>query len=379
LNFLSDTSCQEIKPGNLVCGDAYVCERHSNGSIFVVCDGIGSGIYANIAAITCASRIMELHRRGMSIRMISETVAASMHRARTEDIPFSAFVVAVVFPDGHFVSYNYENPVPIFINQGTAAPLKPRFYNAGYEVIGEMSGHLLEGDSLMLFSDGVSQAGMGFGYDFGIGEEYVANYVTQQIKAGTPLDEIPENVVDMCKRVSDGARRDDTTLVLVHVREARELTLLTGPPSKRGMDKAYSHEFMSMPGKKILCGSTTIDIVSRELNKHVEPLIGNAMGEPPEYLIDDVDLATEGAVTLNQAYNILDEPLDNLSDKSMVERFCLLLREADVIHLMIGNAKNVAHKDLIFKQVGVRVRMTAINLIAKKLREMGKLVTERYY
>jgi serine phosphatase RsbU (regulator of sigma subunit) len=379
VNFVSDTFVQRIKHGNVVPGDAYVCERRPNGSIFVVCDGIGSGVYANIAAITCASRIMELHRLGMSVRTISETVAASMHRARTEDIPFSAFVVLMVFPDGHFVSYNYENPAPVFVQHGTAVALKPRFYPAGYEVVGEMSGQLLEGDSILLFSDGVSQAGMGFGYDFGIGEDLVAAHVSSMLNAGSQIGDVPEGVLDMCKKVSNGLHRDDSTIVLAHSKLAKELTLLSGPPSKRSMDRPYSQEFINMPGKKILCGSTTIEIVARELKKGVEPLIGNALGEPPEYLIDDVDLATEGAVTLNQAYNILDEPMESLSKKSMVERFCLLLHEADVVHLMIGNAQNLAHKDLIFKQVGVRVRMTAIGLIAGKLRDMGKLVTERYF
>jgi serine/threonine protein phosphatase PrpC len=379
LNFIADISCQRLKRDNMVCGDAFLVKRNSHGSVFVVCDGIGSGVYANIAAITCASRIMELYESGLPIRMTSETVAASMHRARTEDIPFSAFVVAVIFPDGHFLAYNYENPVPILIQQGTAKALKPRFYTAGFEVIGEMVGHLPEGDSLLLFSDGVSQAGMGFGYDFGIGADFVANQVTQLLKAGTPLEGIPEAIAELCRKLSGNEHQDDTSILCAHARKAKELTLLSGPPSKRSLDSVYSEEFMSMPGKKILCGSTTVEIVARELHKEVEPIIGANMGEPPEYLVEDVDLATEGAVTLNQAYNILDEPPENLSKKSMVERFCLLLREADVIHLMIGNAKNLAHKDLIFKQIGVRVRMTAINLIANKLRDMGKLVTEKYY
>ena len=50
-----------------------------------------------------------------------------------------------------------------------------------------------------------------------------------------------------------------------------------------------------------------------------------------------------------------------------------------MIHMMIGNAMNDAHEVLLFKQVGVRVRRTAIKLIAEKLREKGKLVIETYY
>ena len=56
-----------------------------------------------------------------------------------------------------------------------------------------------------------------------------------------------------------------------------------------------------------------------------------------------------------------------------------MLHEADLIHLMIGNAANTAHDELLFKQVGVQVRKATVKRIAEKLREMGKLVIERYY
>jgi hypothetical protein len=82
---------------------------------------------------------------------------------------------------------------------------------------------------------------------------------------------------------------------------------------------------------------------------------GNAAFNPPEYWIEGIDLVAEGAITLNQVYNILDEPLRRLSDNTTAERLCLMLREADVIRLMIGNAANLAHDDLIFKRIGVKI------------------------
>jgi hypothetical protein len=50
-----------------------------------------------------------------------------------------------------------------------------------------------------------------------------------------------------------------------------------------------------------------------------------------------------------------------------------------VITFFIGGAINEAHDSLIFKQVGVRPRISAIQLISKKLRELGKLVVEIKY
>jgi hypothetical protein len=371
---------QENKHGHTVCGDHMMRERTANGMITVVADGVGSGIYANIAAITCASRIIELFRLGMSIRQISETVAASMHRARKEEVPFSAFSTVLILPDGSFTAYSYEAPKPILIQNNRAMVLNPRFYTAGFEVIGEVSGTLHLGDSLLLFSDGVSQAGLGHGFGMGIDSEGVADFINRSYKPSDKISCIPENVLAMCKQISGNRFEDDTTLAMLHCREAKQLTLLSGPPSKKSIDAQYAADFMEKPGKKVISGSTTIDIISRELGLEVVTLsMGNNFGQLPEYWMDKVDLVTEGAITLNQVYNIMDEPPEKLTDGSVVEKLCSLLHEADVVHLMIGNAVNTAHEDLIFKQIGIHVRKATLTQMIDKLKSLGKLVIERYY
>jgi len=379
MKFFDDFLCQKNKKKHEVCGDFCLYERMAMGTVYVLCDGVGSGIYANISAITCANRILELIRRGMSIRMTSETVAASMHRARKEDIPFSAFSVALISNEGQFTVYSYESPNPILMQNGHSKVLTPRFYTAGFEVIGESSGVLNLGDSLLMFSDGVSQAGLGHGHGMGIGSDGVSSYINMNYKPNDNIANLSKRIVDMCKKVSGGNHEDDTTLILLNCREANELTLLTGPPSNRSMNHNYALKFMDMPGKKILCGSTTTDIISEELGLKVETVMSKTYGQLPDYHIEGIDLVTEGAITLNQANNIMDEPVERLSTSTAAERICLLLHAADVIYLMVGNAANSAHEDLIFKQTGVHIRKHVIRQIAKRLKNMGKLVIEQYY
>jgi hypothetical protein len=303
-----------------------------------------------------------------------------MHRARKEAIPFSAFSAAVILPGGQFTAFSYEAPTPVLFQNGYASTLTPRFYTAGFEVVGEVSGVLDTGDSLLMFSDGVSQAGLGHGYGMGIGSDGVADFINHNYHQDDNISELPRQILNMCKTVSAGYYEDDATLALIHCREAKELTLLTGPPSRQSLDNAYATDFMNMPGKKIVCGSTTTEIIARELGFIVVTLsTGNAFGQPPEYFIECADLVAEGAITLNQVYNIIDEPAELLSGDTVAERLCLMLREADVIHLMIGRASNSAHEQLIFKQIGIHVRKATVRGIAEKLRETGKLVIERYY
>ena len=378
--YIADYLCQKHKSGYLVCGDTCLCERTSTSTVYILCDGIGSGVYANIASITCSQRIKELLRRGVPLRKASEMVASSMHRARKEKIPFSAFSAVVILPDGNFTVYTYENPNPIFIQNGTAKVMTPRYYTSGYEVIGECTGSFQKGDSLLLSSDGVTQAGLGRGQGFGIGSDGVVDFINRNHKINDDVSELPDKIVEFCRSFSNGISDDDTTLALLNCQEARELTLLTGPPSKHSLDHEYAMAIKKARGMTVVSGATTAEIVSRELDIPVETLDYNASyGTPPEYYMEGIDLSTEGAITLNQALNVLDEPIELMEGNSPVKRLCAMLKEADVIHFHVGNANNEAHEDMFFKQVGVRVRKTTVEMLADKLNAMGKIVTKRYY
>ena len=379
MNFFEDIVCQENKTGYSVCGDTYLSARKAEGTVFILCDGIGSGVYANIAAITCMSRLINLLQNGVSVRAACEMVAGSMHRARTEDIPFSAFSTALLLPSGKFVVYTYESPDVVLLQDKTAQVLRPQFYTTGYEMIGETNGFLRRGDALLLSSDGVTQAGLGRAHNLGIGAKGLADYVTELAKTVDDPYILPRKILDMCAGLAENRYEDDSTSALILCREAKQLTIVTGPPSKPSLDPDYVEEFMQSPGRKVICGSSTADIVARELGKKVDILTMRSPFEPPEYYIEGIDLTTEGAITLNQAYNILDESLEPCEDSTVVERLCLMLKEADAIRLMVGNAMNEAHETMLFKQVGVRVRMKTLQLIVKKLRAMGKLVVERRY
>lgn len=379
MKYIADTLCQKTKTGLTVCGDYCLCERTPAGTLYVLCDGIGSGVYANIAAITCAERIRTLWQKGFSLRATCENAASSMHRARTEDMPFSAFSAVHILLDGHYRAFTYESPKPILLQDGQAMVLAPRFYTAGFEVIGETVGQLNLGDALLLFSDGVTQAGMGNGYGFGIGEEAVCKILNRG--AGQTPEEQTAAVVTQCRDVSGGRFEDDTTAVFLLCREANELSLFSGPPSKPYMDREYAETMKHTTGKKVVCGSTTVDVISRELELPVQSILprGGGMAAVPEYLLEGIDLATEGAITLSQVCNVLEEPLESLEDSTAVKRLCALLHEADVVHMHIGKAFNDAHEGVLFKQLGVRMRRTVMCAITEKLRAAGKLVTERYY
>lgn len=380
MKFIEDNVGQISKHQKIVCGDYYLCERTLETTTFVLCDGIGSGVYANIAAITCGNRMMELIRLGVSFRSACEMVAESMHRARKEQIPFSAFSATQILSDGQFTVYFYESPKPMIIKNNIAQPINSRIYTVSYEVIGEATGTLDFGDTLVLYSDGVTQAGMGNRYSMGIGVDGLAEYLNHLLLQGAGLPELVKKVIDMTCDISGGFNADDTTIAMMHCRAAKELTILTGPPSLKSKDHEFAERLLTAAGIKVVCGSSTADMVARELGREIKLLkAGTSFGSPPEYSMNGVDLITEGAVLINQVYNILGENPNELMNNSTVEKLCLLMHEADVVRFIVGNAINDAHASMLFKQIGVRPRRTMVKFISEQLKSMGKLVVEEYY
>ena len=68
MKFLDLILKQACKAGESVCGDYFLSERMRGAQIYVLCDGIGSGAYANIAAIYHANRLMELLRSDVALQ-----------------------------------------------------------------------------------------------------------------------------------------------------------------------------------------------------------------------------------------------------------------------------------------------------------------------
>jgi hypothetical protein len=152
--------------------------------------------------------------------------------------------------------------------------------------------------------------------------------------------------------------------------------VLSGPPKNRKSDARVVREFMQRDGTKVICGSTTMELAARVLGKtvRVEGMLDDRLA-PPEYSLDGVELVTEGAITLNQAYNILDEDVRSGEGlEGPVLRLCALLRSADCVHFWLGRTENANHDRFAFKQAGILSRGKIIALIAERLRRMGKLV-----
>jgi len=398
-------SVQSSKKPGMPCGDMLATVRTNTGTTIICADGIGSGIRALIAAQMCVSRLTASLEQELSLRTVFQSVATTMQASRDPQKPFAAFSIARIRSDGYATVFSYDAPLPMMVSRQGATVLANRPFPLPGGLAVESNCQLDMGEGILLMSDGITQAGLGYGKDTEWTSEGVVRFINSKISSRLKLSLAPEMIhkealarwkgegLDI--RSSDRSfspyapsapRRamvrppatvtgDDCSVILGLCRTGQTVNIFTGPPQDRDNDMPTVKRFLQLPGLKIVCGGTTAKLVAKYLNVPLEmesePMSTIA---PPRYGIKGINLVTEGAVTLNQVYNILDEDIANLQEDSGVTELRLLLGVADKLNIILGVADNTANADISFRQRGVLSRKVLIPLLADKLRQEGKLV-----
>lgn len=365
---------QSSKKPHDPCGDVTACERTPAATTLVCADGIGSGIRARIAAQMCASRILELLRLGFSPRKAFTAVARTMEQARDPSRPFAAFTLARVRNDGMATVVSYESPPAVLVSRRHAAALPQSPMELGGAMAMESNCYLEPGDAILVMSDGITQAGIGSRFPLGWQTEGVVRWLNDRLTDGLEVPSLPQHLLDEARRlwVQGG---DDCTVAMAHCRRGQIVNLFTGPPANRADDAHAVRRFVQSEGLKIVCGGSTAELVARVLKQRVcVEQDAKSLIAPPRYEIEGIDLVTEGAVTLNQVYNVIDEDIRELTEDSGVTELCALLQIADRVNLFVGGAKSKAAGDISFRQRGILTRDRIVPLLVEKLRAAGKLV-----
>ncbi|PKL91715.1 MAG: hypothetical protein CVV21_06730 [Candidatus Goldiibacteriota bacterium HGW-Goldbacteria-1] len=365
-----------VKTGYSACGDYFEVFRDARAVTAVLADGLGSGIKASVASRMACASIIGMIKAGFSMKEAAACVIKTARRVKEGGkAAYSAFTVIRILNDGAAGVITYDAPMPVLITGRQAYVPEMKYTTIEGQVAGELNIRLKEGDGLIVMSDGITQAGMGRDLPFGWTEEGVRDFVSGSHAAGFKENEMPELLVNRAAAVSGGYLHDDASAAYFSCRKGRVMNIFTGPPSEKNNDAAAVSEFMAADGIKVVCGSTTADIISREAGIDVGyGKTYTGFFRPPKYFMKGIEVVTEGAVVLNQLYNIIDQESLKLDRESCVTEIAVLARVCDVINIYIGKALNPGHNDIAFTQLGILPREVIVNMLAEKLRKMGKLV-----
>jgi len=355
-NFIEVDYCQRAKHGQLISGDMFLTEKvkEENRIVSVLTDGLGSGVKASVLATMTAAMALKFATSPMDIRKSAEIIMDTLPICSARKISYSTFTVVDMARGGQTRIIEHGNPSFLLIRpEGEAriekTELRPERWRD--RVISYTSFEVKREDRIVFFSDGISQAGMGeFRTPFGWGLPGVETYIREQIDRHPHISarDLSRVLVARAEEVDGLTAKDDITCGVVYVRSPRQLLVMTGAPFNRVHDQDLARMAERTPGRKVICGGTTANIISRQLNRSIDIDLRQPRDSrvPPTARMQGFDLVTEGILTLGEVLRILEEDCapEELKPNAAV-RLTRMLLDSDVVRFAVGTRINEAHQD----------------------------------
>jgi hypothetical protein len=372
-----------------LCGDKVEVIRNDDSVIIVLADGLGSGVKANILATLTSKIIGTMLSMGSSLEEAVETIASTLPVCKVRDLAYSTFSILQIYEDGEAYLVEFDNPSIIRLKKGKFEAIEKINRDVNGKLIKESRFIVSPEDILVLVTDGAIHAGIGECLNLGWQWDNLKEYTEQIYKKDISVKNISNIILSACDSLYSGKPGDDTTVVAVKVRNASPVNILVGPPLDKTLDEYVVNKFIKEEGKKVICGGTTAQIVSRVIEKeivtsfnYIDPSI------PPTAKIEGVELTTEGVLTLYKAleyaekyissYNIM-EAFVNINKEDGASKLAkLLLEESTSIHFFVGRAINPAHQNPEFP-LNLGMKLKLVNDMENCLKSLGKKVVVEYF
>lgn len=341
------------KSGESLCGDQCVVEHSGSRTTVILSDGLGSGVKANILSTLTSTMLTTMLEGNIPLDECVATVAETLPMCRERKLAYATFTILMTEGDSVRL-VQYDNPSAIVLRGGEV-----RRYNYSAQFIQEKELHesrltLDPGDMILLFSDGVTEAGRGITTGAGWEQSAIEEFVTRNYTPELSAQRMAAAVMSCVQSLDLDEMADDATVVVARLRARCPVNVMIGPPENKDDDLSTMRLFFAKEGKHVVCGGTTAKAVSDYLGARIRTLPGSGTETvPPISEIRGVDLVTEGVVTLNATLQIVKryqrdgmETLRLAGQKDGASRLAeMLLEDATEINILFGNAINVTQQD----------------------------------
>lgn len=370
------------KKNEELCGDNVEIFKSDNRLTIVLADGLGSGVKANILSTLTTKIAGTMLQKGSSIEETINTIMNTLPVCNVRKIAYSTLAIIDINKNNEASIIQYDNPPVFFIRKGSIIdlPFKTKYFGDKEVKVSKIK--LMLDDTITLVSDGVIHAGVGRILNHGWQWNHVADYLQKQnIKNSEKYN---RRLIDACSNLYAGSPGDDTTAVTLKIRKPEITNIFTGPPKNPEKDKEFVRNFLSLEGRKIVCGGTAANIFSREMNKEISTSFDYIDPEvPPIGNIQGLDLVTEGILTLKkllskfESYSIYISEV-NLNRKDGATLLMkILMEESTHINIWFGRAMNPAHQNPDLP-VDLSIKLNIVGRLTNILKSFGKTVNIKY-
>ncbi len=359
--------------GEFICGDVFLSKRikEEGRLISILADGMGHGVKANVLGTLTATMAMGFAEEHKDAQTIGNIIMNTLPVCSERKISYATFTIVDV-DNGEASILEYDNPLCLVMRGANILELEWETMSLNCKnSLGEIQEIKAckfipeKEDRIVFISDGVTQSGMGSSeLMLGWTREKYVEYVRETIihDRSISASKLAQKVVNMAYSNDNFKSKDDTSCGVIYFRNPRKAIIATGPPFRKESDKEFAQIVKNFNGKKILCGATTTDIISRELvipvDDNIEPTDPTL---PPMSKMEGIDLVTEGILTLNKVVTILSNNTESTLNlgNGPADLIVKLLLDSDEIVIMVGTKINQAHHDPTLG-VEVEIRRTTI-------------------
>lgn len=376
-SYIEVDSYQKAKSGQKISGDVFLSRKvkHEGRIVSVLADGLGSGVKASVLASMTATMAMKFTASTMDICRSAEIIMDTLPVCSVRQISYSTFTIVDMANTGETRILEHGNPPYLLIRPNGEVRVEksqhlPRRWKD--RLIHYSTFNAQREDRILVFSDGITQAGTGaVRTPFGWGMENVEAFVRRQIDENPTISarDLSRKIVRKANEIDGVLVKDDTTCAVVYFRSPRELLVLTGPPFNRDRDQDMAMMALSTRYRKVICGGTTANILSRHLRRPIANEIDQPRDAklPPVARMDGFELVTEGALTLSETLRLLEEGTTvEPALPNAANRLIALLLDSDIVRFAVGTSVNEAHQNPNFP-VELDLRRNIVKRLAQVL------------
>lgn len=289
-------------------------------------------------------------------------------------ISYSTFTIVDLHGSGQTRIIEYDNPPFLLLRDGHEEPVKRTEITLERSPDRKLRYSRFQthrGDRIVFFSDGVSQAGMGeYRTPLGWGRDNVATFLGAEVvsEPGMSARDLARRLVAKAIDQDHGVAKDDISAGVLYYRQPRRLLVITGPPFSNARDRDLAELARDFPGRKVISGGTTANIVSRLLHRTIHMDLSHYDREiPPAAAMEGFDLITEGTLTLGRVAQILESGTDPEGlPPNAATRLAALLLGSDIVQFAVGTRINQAHQDPNIP-MELELRRNVVRRIAQEL------------
>jgi len=379
--------------GEKICGDVFLSKRipEENRVLCVLSDGMGHGVRANVLATLTATISLNFSMEHKDANALAGIIMKALPVCSERGLSYATYTIIDICMNSDNVSIlEFDNPQTLIMRGNRI--YEPEWTHVKYE--GDITDKRVMDlkkcsfspqieDRIIFCSDGITQSGLGKGNTMGWGRNNLIKFIREIIESTPTVSatDLAERVVKHASSNDLYTPKDDLTCGVIYFRQARKTILCTGPPFSSEKDREFATILKNFDGKKIISGATTTDIISRELGREVTDEGITDPTLPPSSKMRDIDLVTEGVLTLSKATYMLNtfNPNSNTHfGKGPADQICKLLLDSDVIYVLVGTKINENHHDPTLP-VEIEIRKNLIQRLTKVLSEkFMKVVTVKY-